>query len=190
MKPDFASANWATLNDAFEQARRCLGSGELAAGRLHQVLLDGQLKSCELQLPPVDGQYIVSPIDGVHRHILGPEFWRQVQGFTYGNSAARPLPAEGCRVSPYWHFFVLRSDLDRLFPVTARQPQFAHKTTKAVQLPARHQLILKLTDEEFPDGWKDVPFGIRFKKVGDRFKAMKIAVPSDTTFKRAYRGKK
>jgi hypothetical protein len=120
MKPDFASADWLPLNDAFEQARRCLGSGELAAGRLHQVLLDGQLTSGQLQLPPIDGVYFVRSTDGEQRHILGPEFWRQVQGFTYGNGAVRVVPVEGCRVSGYWHFFVLRSDLDRLFPVTAK----------------------------------------------------------------------
>ena len=54
-------------------------------------------------------------------------------------------------------------------------------------IPPLQRQILKLTDEEFPDGWKDVKFGIRLKKVGERFKAMKIAVPSETTFKRAYK---
>ena len=57
----------------------------------------------------------------------------------------------------------------------SKQAQLADK-----MIPPLQRMILKLTNEEFPDGWEDVPFPIRFQRVGAKIKA------SEKTFRRAY----
>jgi hypothetical protein len=64
---------------------------------------------------------------------------------------------------------------------TGPQPQPAAPKEKS----KTQKLIIKFADEEFPNGWKDLPTPSIVKAVVKRFEKQELIVPSPATFKRA-----
>jgi hypothetical protein len=56
---------------------------------------------------------------------------------------------------------------------------------KAVKGSRQQQLILRMTEEEFPDGYEQVSTSEIFHRVGEQLKRQKLPVPGRTTFERA-----
>jgi hypothetical protein len=105
---EFGPPDWLPLNAAFARIREGWGSRGLAAGELHQALLDGRLKSAAM---------LVRRTGAGERQFLEPKFWRQFElAAALDGSGVRCRPVDGVVIRDTWNFFVRRSDLDALYP--------------------------------------------------------------------------
>jgi hypothetical protein len=104
---EFGPPDWLPLETTFARIRQGWGSRDLAAGELHQALLDGRLGSAAV---------LVRRTGQRERHFLEPEFWRQFEMYADSDGRVQPRPVKGKAVTDRWHFFVRRSDLDALYP--------------------------------------------------------------------------
>src|SRR5262245_16215527 len=114
---NFNPVKWVALNDAFVRIRTALRAGDLAARDLHGHVTAGRLKSA-LRLVPRDGAETCGT--------LPPDFWERV-GMSAAAGTANYVhmwPAKDDEVfePADWNFFVLRADLDRLYPVARMVP--------------------------------------------------------------------
>jgi hypothetical protein len=117
---DLSPVKWAPLIEAFERAKACLGSRRLALLELlmHLGDEDEPLRSAEKRITPT----------GIQVRLTKPQEWRDA------NDSAK-LNRMLFVVNPDAYGFVLRRDLDRLYPAVATEP--AHERPGSLKpLPA------------------------------------------------------
>jgi hypothetical protein len=112
--PVFSAAKWVSVAEAFERAAHALGSDDLASRDLPEDLLSGRLSTAMRRISPDGGVDTFEPIDDPSSFWKGAQVCRPLEddpdGWVSGLDAK-------LTAGFYLFFFVLRSDLDKLYPV-------------------------------------------------------------------------